>query len=85
MTDPIRAALDAAGEAARIAACQPECCLEGTGCEVGPCHCSRVGAVAAIAAFLRAYRFHWQSGMGAYLLPDDAAELAAAVEKAADG
>jgi hypothetical protein len=54
MSDPIRAALDKAAEAARIEACKPGCCGEGTGCEVGPCHCSRVAAAAAIAAFLRA-------------------------------
>ena len=59
MTDPIRAALEKAAEAARIEACKPGCCGEGTGCEVGPCHCSRVAAAAAVAAFLRA-------------LPDDA-------------
>jgi hypothetical protein len=53
--DPtITAALRAAAEAARIAGCQPGCCGEGTGCEVGPCHCARVAATAAIAAFLRA-------------------------------
>jgi hypothetical protein len=54
MTDPIRAAIKKAAEAARIEACKPGCCGEGTGCEVGPCHCSRVAAAAAIAAFLRA-------------------------------
>ena len=56
MTDPIRAALDKAAEAARIEACKPGCCGEGTGCEVGPCHCSRVAAAAAVAAFLRALK-----------------------------
>ena len=54
MTDPIRAALEKAAEAARIEACKPGCCGEGTGCEVGPCHCSRVAAAAAVAAFLHA-------------------------------
>jgi hypothetical protein len=54
MSDPIRAALDKAAEAARIEACKPGCCGEGTGCEVGPCHCSRVAAAAAVAAFFRA-------------------------------
>jgi hypothetical protein len=54
MSDPIRAALDKAADAARIEACKPGCCGEGTGCEVGPCHCSRVAAAAAIATFLHA-------------------------------
>lgn len=55
MTDaPIRAALREAGEAARQAIIRPGCCMEGTGCEVLPCHCSQVAASAAIAAFLRA-------------------------------
>ncbi len=54
MTNPItNAALDKAAEAVRIEACKPGCCGEGTGCEVGPCHCSRVAAAAAVNAFLR--------------------------------
>lgn len=53
--DPvIAAALDAAGEAGRKAMALPGCCLEGTGCELPPCHCSRVAAAADVAAFLRA-------------------------------
>jgi hypothetical protein len=58
MLDPIRAALDAAGEAARVAMSRPGCCMEGTGCELPPCHCSREAAAAAIAAFLRALPTH---------------------------
>jgi hypothetical protein len=55
MTDlAIKAALDAAGEAARIESCKPGCCGEGTGCEIGPCYCSQVSARAAVVAFLRA-------------------------------
>jgi len=50
----IAAALRAAGEAARKAFTVPGCCMEGTGCELPPCHCSQVAAAAAIAAFLRA-------------------------------
>jgi hypothetical protein len=54
MNNPItNAALAKAAEAARMQACKPGCCGEGTGCEVGPCHCSRVAAAAAVAAFLR--------------------------------
>lgn len=49
--DPaVAAALEAAGEAARAAMCKPGCCMEGTGCELPPCHCSRVGAAAALRA-----------------------------------
>jgi hypothetical protein len=55
MTNPIRAALDKAAEAARIEACKPGRCGEGTGCEVEPCHCSREAATAAVAAFLYAF------------------------------
>ena len=54
MTAPIRAALDKAAEATRIETCKPGRCGEGTGCEVGPCHCSRVAAANAITKFLRA-------------------------------
>lgn len=50
----VRKALEAAGEAVRKALVKPPCCMEGTGCELPPCHCSRVAASAAIAAFLRA-------------------------------
>lgn len=40
-------------------------------------------AAATIAAFLRCYKGAWERGMPAYLLPDDGADLAAAVERAA--
>ncbi len=66
MTDPIRAALEKAAEAARIRACKPGCCGEGTGCEVGPCYCSRVAAAAAVAAFLRALPDQYTKGGAAF-------------------
>ena len=46
-------ALKAAGEAVRTALVKPPCCMEGTGCEMPPCHCSQVAASAAVAAFHR--------------------------------
>lgn len=84
----ITAALRAACEAARIAGCQPGCCGEGTGCEVGPCHCAHVSSAAAIAAFLRALpQVHLPDERaygGYYLLTTrEAQALAAAVEEAA--
>jgi hypothetical protein len=83
--DPtITSALRAAGEAARIAGCQPGCCGEGTGCEVGPCHCAKVAAAAAIAAFLRALPerdlLATRMSIG---FPGTLHRLAAAVEEAA--
>lgn len=48
-------ALAVAGEAVRKALVKPPCCMEGTGCEMPPCHCSQVAASAAVAAFLRHY------------------------------
>ena len=88
MSDPIHAALDAAGEAARLEACRPGCCGEGTGCEIGPCYCSTVAARAAVAAFLRALDAACEQGTA----PDGrmwtllhGAGLAAAVERAARG
>lgn len=76
MSDPVAEALRAAGEAARQAFIVPGCCMEGTGCEMPPCHCASVAAAAAIATFLRALP------VSAYEanFPDD---LAAAVERAA--
>ena len=50
--DVLLLALAKAGEAARIEACKPGRCGEGTGCEIGPCYCSTVAAHAAIVAFL---------------------------------
>jgi hypothetical protein len=58
MPDPIREGLVKAGDAARVAMSRPGCCMEGTGCELPPCHCSRVAAAAAIVAFLRALPTH---------------------------
>lgn len=83
--DPtITAALRAAAEAARIAGCQPGCCGEGTGCEVGPCHCSHVAAAAAIAAFLRALgSMPMKQVGGVWIGPVGCRDLAAAVEAAA--
>lgn len=52
-------ALDAAGEAVRRAMVKPPCCMEGTGCELPPCHCSRVAASAAVQGFLRAIPTAW--------------------------
>jgi hypothetical protein len=50
----IKRALEGAGEAVRQAIIKPPCCMEGTGCELPPCHCASVAAAAAIAAFLEA-------------------------------
>jgi hypothetical protein len=50
--DVVRAALEAAGEVARRTLTKPPCCMEGTGCELPPCHCAQVAAAAAIVAFL---------------------------------
>jgi len=88
--DPIRAALDAAGEAARIEACKPGCCGEGTGCEIGPCYCSTVAARAAIAAFLRALppsdvMMQRYAPDGDLAGPHSTLTLAAAVEAAGEG
>jgi hypothetical protein len=87
MTDAaIKAALEAAGEAARKALVKPPCCMEGTGCELPPCHCSKVAAAAAIAAFLRALpQEPWRSDpIGRWSIGGDIAdEIAAAVEQAA--
>jgi hypothetical protein len=49
-----RRAVALASEAARKALVKPGCCMEGTGCELPPCHCSRVAAIEGIAAFLDA-------------------------------
>jgi hypothetical protein len=53
MIDPATLrAVEKAGEAARQALIRPGCCMEGTCCELPPCHCSRAASIAAIAAFL---------------------------------
>lgn len=69
-------ALAVAGEAVRKALVKPPCCMEGTGCELPPCHCSRVAASAAIADFLRALPPGWH-------MDKSREDLAAAVEAAA--
>jgi hypothetical protein len=86
MSDPIKAALREAGEAARKAMAKPGCCIEGTGCELPPCHCSQVAAAAAVAAFLRALptmHFRITPGHVAILGQRGLEELAAAVTRAA--
>lgn len=90
MTDPtIATALDAASEAGRQAMALPGCCLEGTGCELPPCHCSRVAAAAAVAAFLRALPEHQMKlRLGPAAFSPEATstrKMAAAVEAAAKG
>ncbi len=88
MTDAaIKAALEAAGEAARKAVITPGCCMEGTGCEIAPCHCSQVAASAAIAAFLRALpemgAWNRKKGRAETASKDVLDKIAAAVEAAA--
>jgi hypothetical protein len=91
MDDAIRKALEAAGEAVRQSLIKPPCCMEGTGCELPPCHCSSVAAAAAIAAFLEALppvdvmmaqRPHDPVDPGG---PHSTGTLAAAVRRAAGG
>lgn len=81
----VRKALEAAGEAVRKALVTPPCCMEGTGCELPPCHCSRVAASAAIAAFLRGIAdcaTQWEAEPGD--IPEAwFRDMAAAVEAAA--
>lgn len=80
----VRKALEAAGEAVRKALVKPPCCMEGTGCELPPCHCSRVAASAAIAAFLRALPTDLKREDGCWVGWEDLPYwLAAAVEAAA--
>lgn len=81
----IRKALEAAGEAARKALVKPPCCMEGTGCEMPPCHCSQRAAAAAVAAFLRALPNLnlCTRGVCKFNRVADASDLAAAVEKEA--
>lgn len=45
-----------ASEAVRKALIQPMCCMQGSGCEFPPCHCSAVAADAALAAVFEALR-----------------------------
>lgn len=84
MTDAaIKAALEAAGEAVRQAIIKPPCCMEGTGCELPPCHCSSVAAAGAIAAFLRA--LPPGSRADCHPIRMHATQLADEVERAAGG
>jgi len=79
-------ALAVAGEAVRKALVKPPCCMEGTGCEMPPCHCSQVAAYAAVAAFLRALPWSFAAsmgGLGRQVFLEDWPALAAAVEAAA--
>ena len=81
--EPIRAALDAAAEAAREQMRASDSCLSEV-CDSGPCGCASDAATAAVAAFLRALP-------AIYVAPTDdggiavtAKNLAAAVEGARD-
>lgn len=85
MTDPtIRAALEAAGEAARDVLAQDGTCpsLGGFVCTSPPCRCARDASAAAVAAFHRKRAVDCRS-VG--LIPSAIAhdDLAAAVEQAA--
>jgi hypothetical protein len=82
MSDPIKDALGVAGEAVRAALIRPGCCMEGTGCELPPCHCSMVAAQVAVAAFHR----EMERIAGPYTYDAACHRLqAAAVERAAKG
>lgn len=90
MSDPaIKAALEQAGEAVRIAMMRPGCCMAaGAGCELPPCHCATVAAAAAVAAFLRSpgakeFIINLQGTPWAYGTLDGIEAFAAAVEKEA--
>jgi hypothetical protein len=53
MTKPAKdeaALLKRVGEAIRKSVIQPGCCMEDTGCQIGPCNCSQEAGEAAIAA-----------------------------------
>lgn len=75
MTDLAARIVEAAGEAARRAMIVPGCCMEGTGCEMPPCHCSTVAARAALAAAVR------ESGLDRDELEDAAHEAAEEAER----
>ncbi len=47
---------EVAAEAVRKALIQPMCCMQGSGCEFPPCHCSTVAADAVLAAVWEALR-----------------------------
>jgi len=44
------ALLKRVGEAIRKSVIQPGCCMEDTGCQIGPCNCSKEAGKAALAA-----------------------------------
>jgi hypothetical protein len=53
MTKPAKdeaALLKRVGEAIRKSVIQPGCCMEDTGCQIGPCNCSKEAGKAALAA-----------------------------------
>ena len=53
MTKPAKdeaALLKRVGEAIRKSVIQPGCCMEDTGCLIGPCNCSKEAGKAALAA-----------------------------------
>jgi hypothetical protein len=95
MSDAIAKALREAREAVRKALVKPPCCMEGTGCELPPCHCSQVAAAAAVSVFLRALpdRFPLPGAVNTDGVPCQSCgamsgwhtRLAAAVERAAQG
>ena len=53
MSEPAKdeaALLERVGEAIRESVIQPGCCMEDTGCQIGPCGCSKEAAEAALTA-----------------------------------
>jgi hypothetical protein len=48
------ALLKRVGEAIRESVIQPGCCMEDTGCQIGPCGCSKEAAEAALTAIRKA-------------------------------
>jgi formylmethanofuran dehydrogenase subunit E len=48
------ALLKRVGEAIRKSVIQPGCCMEDTGCQIGPCNCSKEAGKAALAAIRKA-------------------------------
>jgi hypothetical protein len=85
MDDAIRKALEVAGEAVRQSIIKPPGCMEGTGCELPPCHCSSVAAAAAIAAFLEEFRRQFPQREPWDEATFEPSALAAAVRRAAGG
>jgi hypothetical protein len=88
----IKAALQAAGEAARVALTKPGVACGDPICTIAPCECARDGAAAAIVAFLRAlpdrFAMPGEHNPACQVLGHAACEmrkLAAAVEQEARG